>query len=294
MAKIASSEEKQVTLIAKSAGMPHGRYINRCWNMLMSLFNDVTNAGQWIQCAEGQQRLAPAAVDRFLIQPDNLALLRIQLGEKSQVLGPGHYLHLAQGESLQFFCSQPLMLFAVALENTRQVDIVTICADPILTHACDIFSLQQRCEAGQDAQVAWEALVLTRARKLAQSEPVKVSKQQISSNADAAKVAQLNQFIDAKLAHPLCVEDMASHLLMGKMTFLRWAKASLHCTPCQYLIQRRLQRAKQLLTSTELALVDIALQTGFASQSHFNNTFKLVSAMTPRAYRMQLGEALAA
>jgi AraC family transcriptional regulator len=56
-------------------------------------------------------------------------------------------------------------------------------------------------------------------------------------------------------------------------------------TPDQYIIKRRVEHAGRLLTGTSLPLAEIALQTGFASQSHFSDVFKKVTGETPRAFR---------
>ena len=58
--------------------------------------------------------------------------------------------------------------------------------------------------------------------------------------------------------------------------------------PHRYLLGRRLQRAKDLLRGSHLALGDIALACGFASASHFSNRFRAEFGGTPGQYRLAL------
>jgi AraC family transcriptional regulator len=53
------------------------------------------------------------------------------------------------------------------------------------------------------------------------------------------------------------------------------------------VMRRRLLRAQELLASTELPLIDIALATGFADQSHFSRRFHQMTGVPPRAFRLQ-------
>jgi AraC family transcriptional regulator len=58
--------------------------------------------------------------------------------------------------------------------------------------------------------------------------------------------------------------------------------------PHQYLLARRLVRARELLRSTRLPFGDIALDCGFASASHFSNRFRQAIGATPGEYRLAL------
>jgi AraC family transcriptional regulator len=46
------------------------------------------------------------------------------------------------------------------------------------------------------------------------------------------------------------------------------------------------ERARELLASTDLPLVEVALRSGFTSQSHFTRYFRKLTATTPGAYRL--------
>ncbi len=55
----------------------------------------------------------------------------------------------------------------------------------------------------------------------------------------------------------------------------------------RWRIERRIERAKQLLTTAELGLAEIALAWGFADQSHFTAAFRKLAGMTPGGYRQE-------
>jgi AraC-like DNA-binding protein len=102
---------------------------------------------------------------------------------------------------------------------------------------------------------------------------------------DAQNVADLRNFVDERLAYDLGVEDLAKQVQMSKCQLLRVMKKHFAQTPQQFVIQRRIERAKALLRGSNASLADIAFQTGFSSQSHLSNTFKQLVGNTPKAYR---------
>jgi AraC family transcriptional regulator len=56
-------------------------------------------------------------------------------------------------------------------------------------------------------------------------------------------------------------------------------------SPHQYVMQQRVERAKLILSKTDLAIAAIALQVGFSSQSHLTQHFKRFTGMTPKQVR---------
>jgi AraC family transcriptional regulator len=64
--------------------------------------------------------------------------------------------------------------------------------------------------------------------------------------------------------------------------FARQFKAATGLPPHQYVIARRVERAKQLLQAgTDLSLADVALRAGFSDQSQFSHHFKRLVGVTP-------------
>src|SRR3546814_15161165 len=69
------------------------------------------------------------------------------------------------------------------------------------------------------------------------------------------------------------VKDIARSCRISRGYFVSAFKVSAGITPHQWLIRSRLQRAQELLLSTDLSLADIALDCGFYDQRHFSRPF---------------------
>src|SRR3989449_743797 len=62
-------------------------------------------------------------------------------------------------------------------------------------------------------------------------------------------------------------------------------KAAVGQSPHRYVLARRVEKAKELLRNTELPVVDVALSSGFSSQSHLSYWFQRYVGVSPAAYR---------
>jgi AraC-like DNA-binding protein len=91
--------------------------------------------------------------------------------------------------------------------------------------------------------------------------------------------------VDASLQEPPSAAALAAQLGMGLSRFLREFKVTFEATPHQYIQRRRLSRACEMLRATDASLSTVALETGFASHSHFSTAFRAVIGVTPRSYR---------
>ena len=59
-------------------------------------------------------------------------------------------------------------------------------------------------------------------------------------------------------------------------------------TPFAYVLKKRIAHAQRLIMAGDKSMLEIALETGFCSQSHFNKAFRAIIGMTPLQYRKQL------
>jgi len=96
---------------------------------------------------------------------------------------------------------------------------------------------------------------------------------------------QLMAYIDSQLAEPISLGQLAGLCALSEYHFARMFRASFGLPPHQYVLARRLDRARQMLRGSMLPLGEIALACGFASASHFTNRFKQVLGGTPGEYR---------
>jgi AraC family transcriptional regulator len=103
----------------------------------------------------------------------------------------------------------------------------------------------------------------------------------------ARMLRSIEEYIDLHLEKDLSVEELASHLGISPSYFARSFRSSVGLAPHAYVMRRRLLRAQELLANTDLPLIDIALATGFADQSHFSRRFHQMTGVPPRAFRLQ-------
>jgi AraC family transcriptional regulator len=95
----------------------------------------------------------------------------------------------------------------------------------------------------------------------------------------------VEKLVEDSLHEALSVAMIASKVGMGLAAFARAFKVSFRATPHQYVRQRRIARAQELLTVTDASLMDIAIETGFANHSHFATSFRACTGLTPTAFR---------
>ena len=83
---------------------------------------------------------------------------------------------------------------------------------------------------------------------------------------------------------------MAAIAAISPSHLIRLFKKQLDTTPHDYLLRRRITRAKELLAETTLTSATIAAQVGFNSESNFSYRFSKMVGQSPRAYRQSTPE----
>jgi AraC family transcriptional regulator len=94
------------------------------------------------------------------------------------------------------------------------------------------------------------------------------------------------EYIEEHLDSSLSLEQIAAVAHLSPYHFARQFKAATGLPPHQYVITRRVERARQLLlTGTDLTLAEVASEVGFSDQSQFCHHFKRIVGITPGQFR---------
>jgi AraC family transcriptional regulator len=97
------------------------------------------------------------------------------------------------------------------------------------------------------------------------------------------------EFVNENLASPLSVEMLAQEATgLSGFFFAHAFTEMLGHSPHQYILDRRLSRAHELIRKTKSSLAEIAYSVGFSSQSHMTSTFCKRFGVTPRLLRQSL------
>ncbi len=92
-------------------------------------------------------------------------------------------------------------------------------------------------------------------------------------------------FINSNYERDISLSDIARFVFLSPSYFTRAFKDEMGVSPIHFLLEVRVQRAKELLEGTGTKISDIALSVGFSNQQRFNEIFKKYSGMTPLQYR---------
>jgi AraC family transcriptional regulator len=99
------------------------------------------------------------------------------------------------------------------------------------------------------------------------------------------QLQQVLNYIQDALDQDIKLADLAALLDMSQFHFSTLFKQAIGTSPYQYLLQQRIERAKQLLKQTDQSIVEIAFLCGFNSHSHLSKQFRQLTGTTPRQYR---------
>ena len=94
------------------------------------------------------------------------------------------------------------------------------------------------------------------------------------------------EFIEANLGNELSLDELAGFAGMPVRSFLRAFCKATGMTPHRFVMDRRIKRARELLSNTLLPIADISYRTGFSSQSHFSTVFRHEVGASPARFRL--------
>jgi len=98
-------------------------------------------------------------------------------------------------------------------------------------------------------------------------------------------IEALRAWVDAHIAEPICVTDLAAAFCLSESHCFVAVKTLVGCSPMQFVTQRRMLLAIQLLRGSSLRLEQIAFQVGYVELSSFSKAFRRHVGMAPGVFR---------
>jgi len=137
--------------------------------------------------------------------------------------------------------------------------------------------IEQAC-ASQEARTAalrqWLALP---------SSPAK--RPHLKGGLSPAALQRVQVYVEANLGAPIPLRGLAARAALSPYHFARAFKTSMGMPPRAFVESRRVERARQLLADSTRAIAEVAIETGFGTQSRLTTVFKRHTGFTPAAYR---------
>ncbi|HET8789691.1 MAG TPA: AraC family transcriptional regulator, partial [Modicisalibacter sp.] len=99
------------------------------------------------------------------------------------------------------------------------------------------------------------------------------------------RLLRLLPTIEADLARPWRIREMASYCHLAEAAFARQFRALTGQSPHAWLVERRLIRACELMGDCQASLTEIALVCGFGDAAHFSRVFRSHHGCSPRQWR---------
>ena len=108
------------------------------------------------------------------------------------------------------------------------------------------------------------------------------------SNRSIESVHKAISFIDKNYTKNISLDDIASHVHLSKIYFHNLFLRSTGQTPHEYILSKRINNVKFLLTATDKSFSDIAYDCGFSSHAYMTYAFKKRMSLTPMQYKKKL------
>jgi AraC family transcriptional regulator len=222
---------------------------------------------------DGQAGIHAFAGDRkvdFRAKPNSLAYLPPGCAVYSQSDHGGEYLKIT-------FASEPDELWTCAERFNDVIDVAAIEAAQGLR--------RQLLTGGRIDELQCERLVHVLKQRTARLLRATSREPPARSWMTAHRLKLIDELIEARLDTKLTVQDLAAALKLSTGFFGRAFRAAIGKAPHDYIVDRRVARARALLQDAALDLSAIAQASGFASHAHMTATFRHRLGVTPSALR---------
>jgi DNA-binding GntR family transcriptional regulator/AraC-like DNA-binding protein len=102
-----------------------------------------------------------------------------------------------------------------------------------------------------------------------------------------ARLRRIEELVEAKMEEGLTLHEMAQSVGLSIAHFSQMFHKTTGESPHQFVVRRRVSRAKDMLTAPEARVLDVAVACGFKTQQHFARVFRRICGASPTEYRQE-------
>ncbi|MBY0202100.1 MULTISPECIES: response regulator [Paenibacillus] len=211
-------------------------------------------------------------------QPADLLITDVRMPELSG---------LSLVEAIQHFPSKPavLIMSGYADFNYAQQAIKLGVVDYLL----------KPIDKEQLLQTVQKALLLHEQQRRIQAmqdivDPKLVDIRERREQQDNTPIGEALAYIETHLGEPMTMRELADSLHLNSSYFSVLFKEQVGLNFSEYLMRKRVQRAKELLVQTNLPISEIAERVGYQTDKYFIKVFKSLENISPSKYRHSVNE----
>ena len=154
--------------------------------------------------------------------------------------------------------------------------------EPFITLLTDIYDLASSADYIRDMRIN-EKLGTLLTLLMEQSwhpESVTISRKRL-------ELAAVKEYLDEHYTEKIALDYLSEHFFINKFYLSKIFKETYGTTVNNYLISKRITRAKQLLRFTDMTVDEIGVAVGMGDANYFSRMFRKVEGSSPREYRKQ-------
>lgn len=103
-----------------------------------------------------------------------------------------------------------------------------------------------------------------------------------------SRMGDVVQYIQKNIGQKITIEELSKEACMSSSAFFQQFKRSYGVAPLEYILQRRIEFAKKIMSDPEVTISNVCYQSGFNSINHFIKIFKRQEGVTPGQYLKRL------
>jgi AraC family transcriptional regulator len=155
---------------------------------------------------------------------------------------------------------------------------------PKIEHLMRALDHESRQPSSQD-HIGLECIATAIALALSQHAGVATIASKAGPRLAPRQIRAVQSYVGEHLEHTIALAELAAAAGLSSFHFLRAFKQSLGVTPGQYVLDRRMDRARLLLKSSNLSIAEVGVCVGFEHSSHFARAFRRAVGVAPSVFR---------